>query len=316
VDALGWLILALLLIAIGGGMVLYSRGGLSYSIPARPLRPRASVVEPAQAETAASESQAAPSSAAEPPVPIPLAPRPQLEALPDPWRDELRRAIADQDARLSRLDERVAELFGRVDRRFDDLIDDIRTERTERGQRQAAIDARQEAAIERLRADMLDRLAARAAQSGPRLGERRLEVTGELYAALARLETAFAAVTNPALLPGEAYAPPDALPAEALVWDNWKDVGERAFVLADAYSAQRLYLSAPTRDELDRFVSSLRATLTRSIYPSLQAPPSPQQAQGLRAALDALAAEFPLARTRLEREFQAAGGPDSEAGAP
>lgn len=312
-DALGWLILALLLIAVGGGMVLYSRGGLSYSIPARPLRPRASVVDPTQAEPAPSDGPT-PTAAAEPPAPIPLAPRPQLEALPDPWRDELRRAIAEQDARLSRLDERVAELFGRVERRFDDLVDDIRVERAEIGQRQATVDARQEAAIERLRADMLDRLADRGSQPVSRLGERRREVTAELYAALARLETAFAAVTNPALLPGEAYAPPDALPAEALVWDNWKDVGERAFALADAYSAQRLYLSAPTRDELDRFVSSLRTTLTRSIYPSLHAPPSPPQAQGLRAALDALAAEFPIARARLEREFQAAGDPCGDAG--
>ncbi|HEU5433718.1 MAG TPA: hypothetical protein VFU81_18765, partial [Thermomicrobiales bacterium] len=229
--------------------------------------------------------------------------------LPDPWRDELRRAIADQDARLSRLDERVADLTGRFDRRFDDLINDIRVERTEADQRRAKLDARQEASLERLRADMLNHLAERPARSDTRLHERRLEVTAELYAAVARLEAALAAVTNPVLLPGEAYAPPDELQAEALVWDNWKDVGERAFVLADAYNAQRLYLSGQTRGEVDRFVSSLRAALTRSIYPNLQAQPTPLQTQGLRAALEALAAAFPELRGGLEREFRAASDP-------
>jgi hypothetical protein len=308
VDPLGWLILALALIVIGAGLLLFSRSGLGYTLPARPIRTRAAVLDPI--ETAPKPAEAQPS-VAEPPAPIPLATRPQLEALPDPWRDEMRRAIADQEARLSRLDERLADLSGRVDRRLDELINDLRVNRADAGQRQAAIDARQEAALERLRADMLDHLAERTPTTGTRVNERRLEVTADLYAALARLEAAFAAVANPMLLPGEAYAPPEELQAEALVWDNWKDVGERAFALADAYNAQRLYLSATTRGEVDRFVSSLRAALTRSIYPTLQLQPTPNQLQGLRAALDALAAEFPAVREGLEREFRAASGPAS-----
>jgi hypothetical protein len=309
VDALGWLILALALIAVGGGMLLFSRGGFSYSVPTRSLRTRAAVLEPIAAEPESAEAQ--PKPAADASAPIPLALRPQLGALPDPWRDEMRRAIADQEARLSRLDERVADLTGRFDRRFDDLINDIRVDRMQADQREAKIDARQEATLERLRADMLDHLTERAAQPEARLTERRLEVTAELYAAVARLEAAFAAVTNPVLLPGEAYVPPEELHAEALVWDNWKDVGERAFVLADAYNAQRLYLSGRTRAEVDRFVSSLRAALTRSIYPNVQAKPTPLQTQSLRAALDSLAAAFPELRAGLEREFRAASNPSS-----
>jgi hypothetical protein len=309
VDPLGWLILALALIVIGAGLLWFSRSGLGYTIPARPIRTRAAVLDPI--ETAPKPADAPAPPVVEPPTPIPLAPRPQLEALPDPWRDEMRRAIADQEARLSRLDERLADLSGRVDRRLDDLVNDLRVNRADAGQRQAAVDARQEAALERLRADMLDRLTERTPPTGARANERRLEVTADLYAALARLEAAFAAVANPMLLPGEAYAPPDELQAEALVWDNWKDVGERAFALADAYNAQRLYLSATTRGEVDRFVSSLRAALTRSIYPTLQLQPTPTQLQGLRAALDALAAEFPTVRAGLEREFRAASDPAS-----
>ncbi|HET7095430.1 MAG TPA: hypothetical protein VFI22_18205 [Thermomicrobiales bacterium] len=305
-DALGWLILALALIAIGGGLLLYSRGIISYSPPQRPLRARAAVLDPIDVEAAPTDASSATS---ESPAPIPLTTRPQLGALPDPWRDELRRAIADQDARLSRLDARVADLSGRFDRRLDDLINDIRVDRNDAGRRQAAVDARQEAALERLRADMLDRLDERAARPGARLNEHRLEVTADLYAAVARLEAAFAAVTNPMVLPGEAYAPPDRLQPDALVWDNWKDVGERAFVLADSYNAQRLYLSADVRIQVDRFVSSLRAALTRSIYPNLQGQPTATQTDCLQQALDALATEFPLVRNGLEREFRAASDP-------
>ncbi|HEU0116310.1 MAG TPA: hypothetical protein VFQ80_16595 [Thermomicrobiales bacterium] len=306
-DVLGWLILALALIAIGGGLLLYSRGAFGYSVSMRPLRMRAAVLDPIDAEPSSAEPAKSP--AGDPRAPIPLATRPQLESLPDPWRDEMRRAIAAQETWLARLDAQVADLSRRFDRRIDELIDDIRVERTAAGQRQAAIDARQEAALERLRADMLARLAQGAARPDGRIQERRAEVTAELYAALARLEAAFAAVTNPALLPGEAYAPPEMLQADALVWDNWKDVGERAFVLADAYSAQRLFLSAPTRQQVDRFVSSLRAALTGSIYANLQAPPTTVQARDVRTALEELAAAFPEIRAGLEWEFRAASEP-------
>ena len=95
--------------------------------------------------------------------------------------------------------------------------------------------------------------------------DRRAEIISELYARLARLETALSAVTNPVLLPGEPYSPPAEFLTEALIWENWNEVGERAFALADAYSAQRVYLTEQTREELGAFVTALRVTLTRSI---------------------------------------------------
>ena len=38
-------------------------------------------------------------------------------------------------------------------------------------------------------------------------------------------------MTNPILLPGEPYAPPAEFLPEALIWENWNEVGERAFSL-------------------------------------------------------------------------------------
>jgi hypothetical protein len=113
-----------------------------------------------------------------------------------------------------------------------------------------------------------------------------------------------AAVTNPILLPGEAYSPPAEFLPEALVWENWNEVGERAFALADAYSAQRLYLSEETRGEIEMFVTTLRALLTRSVYPNLQPEPDAAQQAALRSALDEIAGEFPKVRQRLEREYR------------
>jgi hypothetical protein len=148
-------------------------------------------------------------------------------------------------------------------------------------------------------------MAGSTARRGGDVSDRRSDVSADLYARLARLEAALAAVTNPILLPGEAYAPPAELLPEALIWENWNDVGERAFALADAFSAQRLYLSEQTRLELGEFVTSLRVMLTRAVYPNLQPEPGREQQLALRAALDAIAAELPRVRATIEQEFRA-----------
>lgn len=176
----------------------------------------------------------------------------------------------------------------------------------------AAFAASQAAAWDRLRADLLAALTARETALGAREArvardrreERRAEVTGELYARLARLEAAVAAVTNPILLPGEPYAPPIEFLAEALVWENWKDVGERAFAFADYFNAQRLQLADPVADAIGAFVTTLRGLLTRSVYPNLRPKPTPQELQTLRAALDQFASELPRVRAGLTDQYR------------
>jgi hypothetical protein len=166
--------------------------------------------------------------------------------------------------------------------------------------------ARRDMAIERLRGDVLAMIGQFGEERRNAGRDRRAEIISELYARLARLETALSAVTNPVLLPGEPYAPPAEFLTEALIWENWNEVGERAFALADAYSAQRVYLTEPTREELGAFVTALRVTLTRSIYPNLHADADENQQAALRAALEQVALELPRVRRALDTEYHAA----------
>lgn len=166
--------------------------------------------------------------------------------------------------------------------------------------------ARRDMAIERLRGDVLAMIGQLGEDRRNAGRDRRAEIISELYARLARLETALSAVTNPVLLPGEPYTPPAEFLTEALIWENWNEVGERAFALADAYSAQRVYLTEKTREELGAFVTALRVTLTRSIYPNLHADADVSQQAALRAALEQVALELPRARKALDTEYHAA----------
>lgn len=209
------------------------------------------------------------------------------------------------DARLDRLEQQISELRHLVERQQVEAREAADRLAAALAARSEMADARRESGLERLRADLLQ---ATVSASSPNVGNsRRLEACSDLYARLARFEAALAAVTNPILLPGEAYAPPADLPAEALNWDNWNEVGERAFALADAYSSQRLYLSPKARAEMGDFVTSLRRALTRSIYPNLQGDIDASQQASLRTALEELAATLPAIRDALEREHRGEG---------
>jgi hypothetical protein len=159
------------------------------------------------------------------------------------------------------------------------------------------------AALQGLKGEMLAAVASLRIEGQRARGERRAEVSADLYARLARLESALSAVTNPILLPGEPYSPPPELPTEALIWENWNEVGERAFALADAYSAQRLHLSAEASAKLGEFVTALRVMLTRSVYPNLQGHPDAAQQAALQEALVTMAADIPRARHALLRAY-------------
>jgi hypothetical protein len=219
----------------------------------------------------------------------------------DDWRDELRSTQATAERWFATLQRGFDERSEVILRRLEELARESARERDRLDRLADSAQARHDAAVDRLRTELL---APR--DQGEWLGERRAEMAAELYLRLARLEAAIAAVTNPILLPGEPYAPPSEFMAEALVWDNWKDVGERAFAFADTFSSRRLYLSEGTKQEVAGFVTKLRGLLTRSIYPNLRPDPAPTQVQALRAALDELAAELPRLRATLEAEFRAA----------
>ena len=310
VDGNGLVILVLALIAVATGTVLVARSRVAgFALSARPLAGDPVVLTANDGLDFAPE----PAEPREPVVPnlIPLSAKPQLEAVSDPWRDDLRRVLGDVEERVARLDERLADLSARFDRRIDELVNDIRANRDETVSRQQAVDARQEAAIERLRADVASgtsKPSSRHEQPMSLLDERRLEVTADLYARLARLEASIAAVTNPVLLPGEAYAPPAVLLDDALDWGNWSEAGERVFALADAYSAQRLFLSDEAGREVADFVAAIRALLTRQVYPALQGSPTQDEVETLRLALGDLANDISSVRVSLEREFHLVGG--------
>jgi len=179
------------------------------------------------------------------------------------------------------------------------------------------LEDRLERGLEGLRRDLdgdRDRLGAglarlQAGLDGPRAEpaatrERRAETVAELYARLARLEAAIAAATNPVLLPGEPYAPPAELPPEALAWEHWKDVGERAFAFAEHFNANRLRLDPPLATEIAAFLARLRGALTGEVYPNLRPAPAPEELRTLRAALDRLAADLPDLRHRLDEAYR------------
>lgn len=219
----------------------------------------------------------------------------------DTWRAEWRAARTEDAERFNQAGEQVSRLSARLDltdREVAAIRDDIVTRLT-------AAEARQSAIAERLRADVVAALAGREPDpKRHRFDDRRLDVTADLYARVARFEAAVAAVTNPVLLPGEQYEPPGEFLAESLVWDNWKDVGDRAFALADGYNADRVYLSATTSSELGAFIVTLRGLLTDAIYPNLQGRATAEQTRLLRQALGQLATALPRLRACLESDLR------------
>jgi hypothetical protein len=225
--------------------------------------------------------------------------------MPEPTRLDLLPSPAETlAARLDRFEERLEQIARAVDRHSAEIGQELRRARSERAHQAETEEARRDVALERLRADMLATLTRATADGNSRPGSRRPDVSVDLYARLARLEAALAAVTNPILLPGEAYSPPVEFLPEALVWENWNEVGERAFSLAEAYSSQRLHLSEESRGDIEQFVTTLRTLLTRSVYPNLQLEPDAAQQAALRSALEEIAVEIPKLRQRLEREYR------------
>jgi hypothetical protein len=96
-----------------------------------------------------------------------------------------------------------------------------------------------------------------------------LAAIADLYEHLVRLDTAFLALANPVLLPGEPFTPADQVPADALRWESWKDIGDEAFAFAEAVAARRLHLDEELRRTAGEFVALIRQALTSHVYPAL-----------------------------------------------
>jgi hypothetical protein len=297
--------------------VLSRQGSLPWSAPA--LRTSGGGASAAEREVDATSARVpAPDGMVEPILASPMAgersslldvrssrPAAERSGLPESARRDLVPNSAEiLAARLDRFEERLDQIARAVDRHAAEIGQELQRVRSELAHQAETEDARRDVALERLRADLLAALARVAADGGSRPGPRRPDVSTDLYARLARLEAALAAVTNPILLPGEPYAPPAEFLPEALIWENWNEVGERAFSLAEAYSSQRLHFSEETRGDIELFVTTLRTLLTRSVYPNLQLEPDAAQQAALRSALEEIAGEIPKVRQKLEREYR------------
>lgn len=223
-----------------------------------------------------------------------------------PWRSQEAVGDGPLTTRLAAIERRLDDLARATEARQREFDANFSRVLMALEARTAVDGAREEAGWERLRADLMAAVAITPPAQEQAPDRHRAEACSELYARLARLEWAMAAVTNPALLPGEAYGPPQELPPAALVWENWNDVGERAFALADGFSVQRLHLSVETAAELRAFITSLRMLLTRSIYPNLRPDANVAQLATLQAALGEIAAELPRIRDTIESEFRQA----------
>jgi hypothetical protein len=213
-------------------------------------------------------------------------------------RENLRSSANEQESQLVRLRERYAEVDGKTTQALEQALRDLR--------------AHHDAELGRLREAIGAAIAAIAARQAnaesARSANRRAEAIGDLYRRLVKLETTFVSITNPVLLPGEPFALPAELPAEALRWEHWKEVGDATFAFADGFAQHRLDLDDESCRDLTAFIADVRGLLTRSVYPNLQtAATNPETRASLRTALDQLGAEIPRARESLERAYRERG---------
>lgn len=211
-----------------------------------------------------------------------------LNELKDEIHDELRHAMGvtrDVDARLNRMETALIE----VSRAPEEVSRSIR-ERDERQQHE----------LERLQQELgMIRLTVGT------YAQRRGEAVADVYAHLARVEVALAAVINPMLLPGESLALPTELLPEALSWNTWSDVGERAFAFGNAFNQNRFVLDESVATQIEAFIVRLRQVLTRDVYPAVRdGNPTSFQIAQMRGGLNAIVQDLPNVRRLLESAYR------------
>lgn len=206
-----------------------------------------------------------------------------VRELKEEFQRELRSAVGrsrEFDARLTRIEQTSGEID--ITRELDGVKESHRVE------------------IERLQVTMETIRKTSGAH-----GERQGQALADLYGHLARVESALAAVINPMLLPGEALTMPADLPAEAMVWANWGDVGERAYAFGNVFNENRLLLDADTGNEIAAFISTLRQGLTGRVYPAVRSGnPTADQLAQLRDGLQTIVDALPTVRRQLEDAYR------------
>jgi hypothetical protein len=199
---------------------------------------------------------------------------------------------------------RVAGLSREFDARLTRIevtFGDSRSTPDELAESMQELEARNARVVEKLHREL--GMVQRTASS---LGERRVTAVSELYANLARVEAALAAVINPALLPGEPLMLPGELAGDAFVWANWREVGDRAFAFGDVFNRHRYVLDDTSAAAVEQFITTLRQALTGAVYPNVQTPnPSHSQRTQIRAGLAQIVTALPDIRRKLEAAYRA-----------
>lgn len=234
---------------------------------------------------------------AEPPVPA-LDDR-RLRELAEELRGELTRASGltrDFDARLTRIEQDVVaakSLPETLHQTVDDRVRDVDS-------RVRDVDLKVRKRYSRLKSELQT-----IRQADTPYAERRADAISGIYTRLARVEAALAAVVNPMLLPGEPLRVPESLFDDTLVWDNWADVGERAYEFGEMFNGNRLLLDPELADTVEEFICTLREALTDTIYPVVRhnSPTSAQTAQ-LRNGLERVVGSLAPLRRELEDAFR------------
>jgi hypothetical protein len=212
----------------------------------------------------------------------------RLRELAEELRGELTRASGltrDFDARLTRIEQEVTAtkaLPESLDRTFKDV--DLKV---------------------RKRYSKLKSELQTIRQADTPYAARRADAISGIYTRLARVEAALSAVVNPMLLPGEPLRVPESLFDDTLVWDNWADVGERAYEFGEMFNGNRLLLDPELADTVEEFICTLREALTDTIYPVVRhnSPTSAQTTQ-LRAGLERVVGSLAPLRRELEDAFR------------
>ena len=224
--------------------------------------------------------------------PYPMMDDTRLRALSEELRGELTRATGrtrDFDARLSRLEEELTSAKA-LPETLHQTVDD----------RMRDVDLRVKKRYSRLRSELNTIRQAETPHA-----TRRADALSDIYLRLARVDAALAAVVNPMLLPGEPLRVPDTLFDDTLVWDNWADLGERAYEFGEMFNQNRLLLDVELADKVEAFICTLREALTDTIYPVVRhhSPTTAQKAQ-LRTGLERVVNAISPLRRELENAFR------------
>lgn len=226
------------------------------------------------------------------PVPVTLDDT-ALRNLREELHGELTRAAGltrDFDARLTRIEEDLV-----VSKQLPDEIGKTVQESVQ------SVEERTQKHISRMQDDLH---AARVADSP--FGQRRADALAELYANLAHVETALSNVVNPMLLPGEPLRVPDELFEDTLDWENWDDVGERAYSLGDVFNRDRIVLEPELAEQIERFLSTFRQALTEKVSPVVQNPSRTSiQINQMKAGLTMIVTALPPLRRQIEAHYRA-----------